>query len=416
MKRKLLCILITVFSLVTVSDAFAGDGIETLIKALSHGISSIIVPDGQSTEADDLMMSQEKKRSSADMPFTMAGTSAVERYFPMCNGDNKDYEFFYQGTTYTPTLTYTQVQYQGRTCFQEGNANNNAEVYYGYSGNSLVMYGAIIEGVDYSFNSPLTVLTDNSVNNGGSEQSSTTVTDPDYGNITVNATVSVGKIGAVTIPLGTVADCRSVDMSVTIVIPGGSQTMEFLEDAWVLAPEIGKLKVAACTPSGDRVGDFVITGGIVCGRDVVEIITPPATASFTATPLEGLTPLGVQFTDQSEGSVNSWLWNFGDGSTSGQQNPVHSYSDPGIFTVSLRVSGPSNSDTEQKADYIRVIHAGADLNNDNNVDLADAILALQIIIDNPVSLGPGQHPGVTGKGQVGLEEAIYILQVVSNLR
>ena len=59
------------------------------------------------------------------------------------------------------------------------------------------------------------------------------------------------------------------------------------------------------------------------------------TASFTATPTAGLTPLTVQFTDTSTGSPDAWSWDFGDGETSSQQHPSHSYQASGRYSVSL---------------------------------------------------------------------------------
>jgi PKD repeat protein len=49
------------------------------------------------------------------------------------------------------------------------------------------------------------------------------------------------------------------------------------------------------------------------------------------------TPLGLQvtFSDQSTGAITSWAWDFGDGNTSSQQNPVHTYANPGQYTVCL---------------------------------------------------------------------------------
>lgn len=51
----------------------------------------------------------------------------------------------------------------------------------------------------------------------------------------------------------------------------------------------------------------------------------------------------VQFTDTSGGSPNVWAWDFGDGSTSTEQNPAHAYAAPGNFTVLLTASSPSGS-------------------------------------------------------------------------
>lgn len=50
----------------------------------------------------------------------------------------------------------------------------------------------------------------------------------------------------------------------------------------------------------------------------------------------------VQFTDLSEGDIVSWHWDFGEGSESSEINPVHLFSEPGIYTVTLIVSNDFN--------------------------------------------------------------------------
>jgi hypothetical protein len=50
------------------------------------------------------------------------------------------------------------------------------------------------------------------------------------------------------------------------------------------------------------------------------------------------TPLAVSFTSDSTGAPTQWHWDFGDGSISTQQNPVHEYSVPGDYTVTLTIS------------------------------------------------------------------------------
>jgi len=77
-------------------------------------------------------------------------------------------------------------------------------------------------------------------------------------------------------------------------------------------------------------------------------------AGFSGTPTSGNAPLLVSFTDASTGSINSWLWSFGDGTTSISQNPSHSYGSAGTYTVTLAVNGPGGSDIETKTDYITV--------------------------------------------------------------
>lgn len=48
----------------------------------------------------------------------------------------------------------------------------------------------------------------------------------------------------------------------------------------------------------------------------------------------------VAFLDASEGEITSWKWDFGDGSTSTEQNPIHQYKEAGKYIVILDIEGP----------------------------------------------------------------------------
>jgi large repetitive protein len=76
-------------------------------------------------------------------------------------------------------------------------------------------------------------------------------------------------------------------------------------------------------------------------------------ASFSANVTSGQAPLTVQFTDSSSNSPTSWLWDFGDGSTSILQDPAHTYTNVGIYSVSLTVSNAYGNDSEVMTDYIK---------------------------------------------------------------
>jgi len=65
-------------------------------------------------------------------------------------------------------------------------------------------------------------------------------------------------------------------------------------------------------------------------------------ADFTANVTRGPQPLAVNFTDNSSGLVENWLWDFGDGNTSTDQNPVHTF-ESGNFTVNLTVTNTNGS-------------------------------------------------------------------------
>jgi len=84
--------------------------------------------------------------------------------------------------------------------------------------------------------------------------------------------------------------------------------------------------------------------------------SPPA-ADFAAEPTSGDAPLTVAFSDTSApgtSSITDWSWEFGDGATSSETNPSHTYDAPGVYTVTLTVSTEDGSDCETKADYITV--------------------------------------------------------------
>ena len=72
------------------------------------------------------------------------------------------------------------------------------------------------------------------------------------------------------------------------------------------------------------------------------------TAGFSATPTLGTPPLDVQFIDESTGEITQWAWTFGDGGTSTERSPSHTYSAAGEYTVSLTVTGPDGSDVETR--------------------------------------------------------------------
>jgi PKD repeat protein len=90
---------------------------------------------------------------------------------------------------------------------------------------------------------------------------------------------------------------------------------------------------------GDRTatGLVIVRGGLIVPGSSVN-------ARFTASPNGGRAPLEVEFTDRSSGA-ESWSWDFGDGSTSAEQNPVHVYTSSGTYTVVLSVSGEGGNDT-----------------------------------------------------------------------
>jgi len=77
-------------------------------------------------------------------------------------------------------------------------------------------------------------------------------------------------------------------------------------------------------------------------------------ADFTASPTWGMPPLAVSFTDASKNNATAWSWTFGDGGSSTEQNPSHTYTTSAYYTVSLQASNAYGSDTETKSSFITV--------------------------------------------------------------
>lgn len=96
--------------------------------------------------------------------------------------------------------------------------------------------------------------------------------------------------------------------------------------------------------------------GLVDAEAALSLSTPtnPPVAAFSGTPTSGYAPLTVVFTDASTNNPTSWAWTFGDGGTSTAQNPSHTYTAAGTYTVTLTASNAYGSDSETKTGYITV--------------------------------------------------------------
>lgn len=69
-------------------------------------------------------------------------------------------------------------------------------------------------------------------------------------------------------------------------------------------------------------------------------------------PQSGPAPLTVRFTDKSRGFPSSWSWDFGDGLTSSDENPVHTYTSAGTYFVDLTISGDGVQSSTRAGPFI----------------------------------------------------------------
>ena len=146
----------------------------------------------------------------------------------------------------------------------------------------------------------------------------------------------------------------------------------------------------------------------------------PINPQFSIIQTDYLNPSPVSFFNQSSGLTGWYLWDFGDGNISYDENPIHTYTSNGPFSVSLTIldynsnpntsiindlivfnnsitSGDMNSDgllnildivvminlvLEDITDYSGILNQIGDLDNNNAVDILDIVLLVNIILDN----------------------------------
>jgi len=86
-----------------------------------------------------------------------------------------------------------------------------------------------------------------------------------------------------------------------------------------------------------------------------ESVVDPPIAGFTSNLTGGPAPLPVQFSDTSTYVPPlSWYWEFGDGHTSTEQNPVFIYRTPGIYPVNFHIMNESGFDWVNKTSFMMV--------------------------------------------------------------
>lgn len=109
----------------------------------------------------------------------------------------------------------------------------------------------------------------------------------------------------------------------------------------------------------------------------IRVGTPPS-ISFLANITAPCVGADVVFTNTSSSFVDTWIWDFGDGTTSGATNPTHSYNGSDTFDVTLTGVHKGCSTTVTLSDYINVLQPRAyfgfnqDCNTPFDVDFLDS--------------------------------------------
>ena len=127
---------------------------------------------------------------------------------------------------------------------------------------------------------------------------------------------------------------------------GGTSTEQDPSHTYTTA---GTYTVTLTTTNTDGSDTETKTGYIAISKS-----TTAPVSSFISNITTGSNPLSIQFLDSSTNSPTAWAWSFGDGGTSSVQNPVHTYSRDGTFTVTLSAVNSAGSSTVSRDGYVTV--------------------------------------------------------------
>ena len=125
-------------------------------------------------------------------------------------------------------------------------------------------------------------------------------------------------------------------------IPPYTYAWTFGDGGAASVPEVSHtFRTGGSFPVTLRVTDAALRSG---SQTLSIAVDPPLTAAASADRLGGVKPLTVNFTAGASGGVvpYTYAWSFGDGATSAEQNPGHTYAMEGNFTATLRVTDARN--------------------------------------------------------------------------
>jgi PKD repeat protein len=140
----------------------------------------------------------------------------------------------------------------------------------------------------------------------------------------------------------------------------GAQT-PYAQNSFGVSASVGSLAISqldsgSIPSAGGMIGKAVVDDNFgTVYTDLLGAISP--TASFSASPTNGVAPLSVTFTDTSLGSVTNWSWTFGDGGTTNltTNSVLYIYNTAGVYSVTEIVSGFAGSSTNTVANCISVM-------------------------------------------------------------
>ncbi|MEW7292904.1 Ig-like domain-containing protein [Aquimarina sp. 2304DJ70-9] len=175
--------------------------------------------------------------------------------------------------------------------------------------------------------------------------------DPDYPNLNIQARIlnELGQEVAISDPDGLSA---AISENLT-------EGIYFIE-----IDGVGEGTVNNGYSDFSSLGNYTISGSYIPGDD-----NNPPLSEFEASQ----NCLEIAFRSTSTNRINSYLWNFGDGQTSTQENPNHTYATEGDYTVTLTTTNDSGSNVKEKPNFITIDTPSQPVISDQTICSGEAI-------------------------------------------
>ncbi len=210
----------------------------------------------------------------------------------------------------------------------------------------------------------------------------------DFGDLQTCSTVVIGNTPpeATDLAITPIDPETEDDLTASYIYSDGDGDLESgTEIRWyndsVLQPDYNdQLSIPASATSGGEEWYFTVhpSDGVDFGdlqtSPTVTVAETRLQANFDAKPTIGIPQLSVQFQNLTEGNAHTYEWSFGDGEYSTAENPIHDYSEPGTYSVSLSATGPGGSNYIHRDNFITVYEDSAGYVNLNFVDGSEDII------------------------------------------
>lgn len=181
------------------------------------------------------------------------------------------------------------------------------------------------------------------------------------------------------------------------------------------------ISVASSLPAGTPLSACIFYVDASSNMSVKTEIAQPPVADFSATPLRGAAPLVVSFSNLTLRQISGARWAFGDGATSTNTHPSHSYASPGTYSVSLAVSNAAGSNTLVRSNCVHVVAPGmpiADFSFSTNrgpapLSVQFTNLSIGTILSNRWDFGDGSSSALPSPSHVFATAGTFSVSLVA---